>query len=223
MKIKILINYILCRVGIRNILPSEIINNKKVIENGEPLEEITDIPKIDWRTDKIIVRKTVADMLRRAHASLPAGHTLVLIEGYRSLEKQEKSWRERINEMRVKYPEKTDKEIDALAIVFTARPGGSSHYTGGAIDLTIAGTDGKHLDMGIKYAESGEKSHTKSRKITSEQTKNRKMLVEAMTSVGFVNYPAEWWHWCYGDKMWAAYANKPHAIYGNIELKPEKE
>ena len=24
-----------------------------------------------------------------------------------------------------------------------------------------------------------------------------------MTSAGFVNFPAEWWHWSYGDREWA--------------------
>ncbi|HAE24988.1 MAG TPA: hypothetical protein DCG33_06580 [Prevotellaceae bacterium] len=34
-----------------------------------------------------------------------------------------------------------------------------------------------------------------------------------MQCAGFANYPAEWWHFCYGDKMWAAYNNKKTAFY----------
>ncbi len=38
-----------------------------------------------------------------------------------------------------------------------------------------------------------------------------------MKKQGFVNYPAEWWHWSYGDKMWAAYGKHPYAFFGKIE------
>jgi len=217
MKPKILINKILCQLGIRKILPAEVINNKRVIESNEPVEEITSLKTVNWRTDKIIVRKTVAEMLVEANGFLPEGFQLVLIEGFRNLEKQEKGWETRLHETRKKYPNKTNSEIEKLSVVFTAKPGGSGHYTGGAIDLTIAGPDGSLLDMETKYAESSEKSHTYSNNIASEQIKNRKILIDAMKKAGFVNYPAEWWHWCYGDRMWAAYARKPFAIYGNIE------
>ena len=37
-----------------------------------------------------------------------------------------------------------------------------------------------------------------------------------MQRAGFVNYPAEWWHFSYGDKMWAAYSHKEYAIYGDV-------
>ena len=37
-----------------------------------------------------------------------------------------------------------------------------------------------------------------------------------MQDAGFVNYPAEWWHYCYGDKMWAAYSHEKYAIFGKV-------
>jgi D-alanyl-D-alanine dipeptidase len=33
-----------------------------------------------------------------------------------------------------------------------------------------------------------------------------------------VNYPAEWWHYSYGDRMWAAYSNRRTAIYGVLDM-----
>ena len=33
---------------------------------------------------------------------------------------------------------------------------------------------------------------------------NRKILIENMERVGFTNYPAEWWHWSYGDYYWVS-------------------
>lgn len=38
-----------------------------------------------------------------------------------------------------------------------------------------------------------------------------------MKKEGFVNYPGEWWHFSYGDQLWAAYKNKKYAIYGSID------
>ena len=43
---------------------------------------------------------------------------------------------------------------------------------------------------------------------------NRKLLLRTMQKQGFVNYPNEWWHFCYGDKLYAAYKFEKQAIYG---------
>ena len=39
-----------------------------------------------------------------------------------------------------------------------------------------------------------------------------------MEKAGFINYPAEWWHWSYGDCYWA-YFNKCDAIYSPVDEK----
>jgi D-alanyl-D-alanine dipeptidase len=43
---------------------------------------------------------------------------------------------------------------------------------------------------------------------------SRGVLAAAPHSVGFVNYPTEWWHWSYGDRYWAIKTTAPAAIYG---------
>ena len=47
--------------------------------------------------------------------------------------------------------------------------------------------------------------------------KNRMLLKNVLENAGFKNYPQEWWHYSYGDKMWAAYSFKKKAFYGFIE------
>lgn len=37
-----------------------------------------------------------------------------------------------------------------------------------------------------------------------------------MTSVGFTNYPSEWWHYDYGDLFWAAEAGADCALFGGV-------
>ena len=49
--------------------------------------------------------------------------------------------------------------------------------------------------------------------------KNRKFLAEIMEAAGFTNYEREYWHWCYGDYLWAKINKKDTAIYGIINNK----
>lgn len=39
-----------------------------------------------------------------------------------------------------------------------------------------------------------------------------------MKKEDFVWYPGEWWHYCFGDRMWAVYSNQIECFYGPIEL-----
>ncbi len=47
-----------------------------------------------------------------------------------------------------------------------------------------------------------------------EQKQNRAILKNAMEKAGFKNYPHEWWHFCYGDRMWSAYSKQKECFYG---------
>ena len=76
---------------------------------------------------------------------------------------------------------------------------GGGHQSGGAVDLTLCDREGRPIDMGTGYMEHNDSTATYS-----------------MEETGFVNYPSEWWHFAYGDRMWASYKHKRHAIYGNV-------
>jgi len=43
---------------------------------------------------------------------------------------------------------------------------------------------------------------------------NRRLLCHAMTEEGFAPNPTEWWHYSYGDQMWAALTKNSEAFYG---------
>jgi D-alanyl-D-alanine dipeptidase len=34
-----------------------------------------------------------------------------------------------------------------------------------------------------------------------------------MVEEGFAGHPDEWWHFSWGDQMWAALTGAPHAFY----------
>jgi D-alanyl-D-alanine dipeptidase len=42
------------------------------------------------------------------------------------------------------------------------------------------------------------------------------LLNQVMTHSGFQRHPTEWWHFSYGDQLWAWISNEKSAIYGGI-------
>ena len=47
-----------------------------------------------------------------------------------------------------------------------------------------------------------------------EARTNRRLLYWVMTEAGFANNPTEWWHYSWGDQLWARLMGRPHAHYG---------
>lgn len=76
--------------------------------------------------------------------------------------------------------------------------------------------------MGTRVNANPEESHgacyTDADNVDSEARANRRMLSGALTAVGLVNYPTEWWHWSFGDRYWALATEADHAVYGPREL-----
>jgi len=78
---------------------------------------------------------------------------------------------------------------------------GSIHNFGAAVDLTIAGADGRPLDMGTDFDYFGELAYpiheermVEEGRLTPEQVANRRLLREVMTEAGFTTINSEWWH-----------------------------
>ena len=44
----------------------------------------------------------------------------------------------------------------------------------------------------------------------------RNLLREVMNKFGFAQHPNEWWHFSYGDQLWAWKNKKANALYGKI-------
>jgi zinc D-Ala-D-Ala dipeptidase len=45
---------------------------------------------------------------------------------------------------------------------------------------------------------------------------HRDVLASAVDGAGFVNYPAEWWHWSHGDRYWAFQTGQDASRYGPL-------
>lgn len=202
------------------------INDKKeqMVEIRETKRLKIDLVKKQYITS-FFVRKTVAEKLQKVSEILPEGINLVLIEGYRTLKSQQESWDSKFNKLKFENPLWSDEQIEQQVRLVIAKPTPlANHHCGGAIDVTLAYEDGNLLDMGTPYpseAMSNEwykKFQMLSDEISDEQKLNRKILRDAMETQDFVWYPGEWWHYCWGDRMWAVYSNQKECFYGPIEL-----
>ncbi len=101
------------------------------------------------------------------------------------------------------------------------------HSTGGAIDVTLVDATGRVVNMGSPIDELSPRSypnHFANSQNTLEQTYHaqRELLNQVMVEAGFMRHPGEWWHFCYGDQMWAWLRNQAEpnfaaiALYGRI-------
>lgn len=96
------------------------------------------------------------------------------------------------------------------------------HATGGAVDLTIAWVDGPPLWMGSIFDELSPLAHPDRFETLppdelafsdEEARANRRLLYWLMDEAGFAAHPQEWWHFSYGDQMWAKMRGEPAAVY----------
>jgi zinc D-Ala-D-Ala dipeptidase len=204
-------------------LPLEEIKKIKINETNEPLIEIKETDRVELFKDHRYLspnlRKSAQELLYVAANNLPAGYKLLVVTAYRPIWMQKELYSRRLKQLAIKHPLKMIFQYSKwknMVNRYTSPPGGSSHQYGGATDVTVIDSNGNRLDMGTSLTDYGIKVHTENDLITDEQRKNRKLLFEAMTKAGFVNYPLEWWHYSYGDRMWAAYSRKTKCFYGII-------
>lgn len=91
------------------------------------------------------------------------------------------------------------------------------NYSNDSADLIFnPAVFGVELDMGTPYNSVDRNIRTKA-KVNKNAQVNRKLLYKIMKKQRFVNYPNEWWHFCYGDRMWTAYSGKKTCPYGMVE------
>jgi D-alanyl-D-alanine dipeptidase len=213
------------------LISDEVLVKIPIKDNGEKLIQVKDkCPRMIIRLgayikkdgnkackDACLVRETVSQKLGLAQSLLPKGYRLMLRCGHRSLNVQKKRYDWMHNKLKKKYPDWTPEKLREETSKCVAPPDIiPAHSTGGAIDLSIIGPDGRQLDMGAQMGMFTDKTYTNSDKISSKAKKNRMLLIDVMTKTGFINYPTEWWHWSYGDRYWAAALKKKYSIYDGI-------
>jgi D-alanyl-D-alanine dipeptidase len=108
------------------------------------------------------------------------------------------------------------------------------HSTGAAVDLTLARQTAQAavelLDMGSPidaigavsepdhFGELARHSPDPQRRCTYLLWHgHRQTLRQAMGGAGFVQHPNEWWHFSWGDQLWAWRSGAPQAWYGRVD------
>ncbi len=205
-------------------------------ENGEPLVPISMSSLIKCypiyykmgvnnSIPECFVRQTVFEKLLEAAKALPEGINLVVLDGWRPFLVQEYLFKTLLNHLKNKniYQGTSEKKLIEIARNIVSPPRTnikfpSPHLTGGAVDVTLSDHAGRLLNMGTAFDENSPLSWTSALEsaeyIHPEVISNRRMLYHVLTSVGFTNLPSEWWHYDYGDQLWAYYNRKPVAMYG---------
>ncbi|WP_338682009.1 M15 family metallopeptidase [Streptomyces acidiscabies] len=136
------------------------------------------------------LREGVLARLLTAQQHLPDGLRLLFVEGYRPPALQREYFEGYVAELRTAHPDWSPACIHTAASRYVSPPDIAPHSAGAAVDLTL---------------------------VTPAARENRRVLGEALSTAGLVNYPTEWWHWSYGDRYWALVTGAPTALYGPRE------
>jgi zinc D-Ala-D-Ala dipeptidase len=179
-------------------------------------------------------RQSVAEKLGRVNRALrPWGFRLFLWDAYRPVTCQRGLWDFFWAQARSEAPEADDAVIRARVLTFVSDPSRfdaedptsiPTHATGAAVDLTL-----QHLDTGA-LAEMGAGFDEMSARAASDHFEralergeigpgdprvlNRRLLHAAMLAEGFVNYPAEFWHFDWGNQMYVRNLAANPAVLG---------
>ena len=182
---------------------------------------VTDLNELEY-SPIIKVRKDVYDKLKKADELLKeinSNYQLMVVYGYRSMEKQVKYFNQEI----AKYQNKIKDKLELYEFVHEkiAVPEVSGHPTGGAVDIVIYDMNKQEIiDFGTKVHDYNDfKCYVYYPKIKEFEHNNRILLRKVMMNAGFAPYDGEWWHFSYGDKEWAYYYKQDKYLYPQVDSK----
>ena len=182
---------------------------------------------------RCLLRKEAAEMLEKAKELLPEGCSFIIWDAWRpfALQQELRDYYQDVIIEEFGLAEKSEEERKQIISQFVADPVPDrihppAHTTGGAIDLTIAGPDGKELEMGTAFDAFTDKTETiwhETHDTDDEVRKNRRMLYHIMISAGFTNIPSEWWHYEYGDRNWSMATGEPPCYSGIFTVEEAEQ
>ena len=176
---------------------------------------------LDQHTDfELQVRMSVAERLKDVQSTLPDSWQLVIKAGYRPLAIQQNVFDAFVRQVSERHTELSPAEVYDFASKYVIDPAQrqAPHSTGGAVDVTLYDTSaGAYVDFGSSLNAIGEISHLTTNLIKPHHAENRKQLLTAMTDAGFAPYTYEWWHFSYGDVIWAIHYGKDSTLYDTLQ------
>lgn len=189
---------------------------------------------VEGATDKLLLRATVGEKLKKVNErAATAGLELFLFDAWRPRAVQaffHDVWMP--NELKRRHPELSGEALTLEVERYWAAPSADEnapapHATGGAVDLTLRRKGGDPLWMGSLFDDvtalaNRDRFETLNAENFSfsdqEAQANRRLLHWLMVEEGFAGHPDEWWHFSWGDQMWAAITGAPSAHYGLADI-----
>jgi zinc D-Ala-D-Ala dipeptidase len=180
--------------------------------------------------DHVVVRHGTRTALENAARALPAGLSLLVWDGLRSLSLQREVGlrfeRQLITtplapQERQQRLAKYVSPIPADELKYQAAP--PPHATGGAVDVSLSDSHGRALNMGADFDQFADVAHLahfegirEAELDAQDKTMRtrRRLLYWAMTSAGFAPYVWEFWHFEYKTLRAAAHYGRTIAEYG---------
>ncbi len=172
-------------------------------------------------TNEKRIRNYIYQLVIKAKEHLPDNYNFIIYEGYRPKSDQFKLWDGIVAKNKKQYPDIDINSEDFIALCdkFVANPHrqGSGHQSGAAIDISLTDDEGQEYDMGGEVRGFDNTAEFDCNDISEQAKQNRKILRKALSKVGFTNYPSEWWHYSFGDILWAKLNGVNIAIFGSID------
>jgi D-alanyl-D-alanine dipeptidase len=179
-------------------------------------------------TSNFYVRLEVLEKLKMAQDFLPSFLTFKLFDAWRPFVVQELLYQH--------YIENAGGDPGYVYAPQRDRLNPPPHCSGGALDLTICDRQGHNYPMGTEHDEMVELARSDyfdqidlnhlpadlkfTKSDVSRIQQNRQLLTRAMEAAGFFSYPQEWWHFDYGDILWAE-ANHCDQLYTGVWTEAE--
>ncbi|MCQ1058665.1 M15 family metallopeptidase [Photobacterium sp. ZSDE20] len=177
------------------------------------------------------VRESVFERLINAASYLPKGVTLVVLDGWRPFLVQQYFFSQLYSQYHQHPKFRHCSEAALIEIVRKQvsppcsdpkKP--SPHLTGGSVDVTLCDRFGRILDLGTAFDQDSSLSWSSAlestKYIDTLSAHYRRELYFAMIQAGFTNLPSEWWHYDFGNQLWAYYSDQAYARYGMTEPPP---
>ncbi|HSW78317.1 MAG TPA: M15 family metallopeptidase [Candidatus Chromulinivoraceae bacterium] len=171
--------------------------------------------------DGVYVRPEVARRLEVAAALLDDKYKLVIRAGHRPIEVQKRILIECADDYKKNNPDISDEEALEHARDFVSDPATTlpPHVCGAAVDVELLDTStGELVDFGSKMNDDTDASSIYYSDLTQAQKDNRQILLQAMLDAGFASCKPEWWHFSYGDQVWAWFYGESESLYSPVDL-----
>ena len=171
--------------------------------------------------DGIYIRSELATRLETAAQALDDRYRLIVRAGHRPVVVQRRILVECADDYKKNHPDASSEEALEHARTFVSDPDRTlpPHVCGAAFDIDVLDTStGKLVDFGSKINDDTENSFLYYPGLSQEQKDNRLLLVKVMLDAGFASCKPEWWHFSYGDQIWAWFYGETNSLYSPVDL-----